>query len=241
MYPPLGGSPFALSTIPDAALLAVGHYDYDRYQPKSSDILSAPAESTWCTEPPDPSSLLSELLQCSREAQPSLLSEPGGRSPVTVDGSADLSPPGPKFKSHPPSPAGSSVRSRTSTPFRLEIILKLARIDGVKRCTVWDHILERRPSPPKSCKSPLLFSPHICSPAVKLISHISDRCFSFQEQNEGPRPSIDIRVWSQRPCRCSFTPNSWDASCTPSPPNASRRHTGPIQDRSGELMLHYSI
>ena len=84
--------------------------------------------------------------------------------------------------------------SEASTPFRLEIILTLARIDGIKRRKVWDHVLERRPSPPKSCKSPLLFSPHVCSPAVKLIGHISDRCFSFQEQNQGSRPSIDIFV-----------------------------------------------
>jgi len=116
MYPPPDGSLFALSTIPDMALLAVGHYDYNRYQPKSSDILSTPAESTWCAEPSDSTSLLSESLRCSHEAQPSLLSEPEGQSPMTVDGSTHLSPPGSKFKSRPPSPAGSSVRSRATLP-----------------------------------------------------------------------------------------------------------------------------
>ena len=60
----------ACSPIPDMALLVVGQYDYDWYQPESSDILSAPAESTWCTEPPDPSNLLSKSLQCSSEAWP---------------------------------------------------------------------------------------------------------------------------------------------------------------------------
>jgi len=68
------------------------------------------------------------------------------------------------------------------------------RFQWCKRRKVWDRILERRPSSPKSCKSPLLLSPHICFPAVKLIDHILDRCFSFQGQNGGSRPSRDIRV-----------------------------------------------
>lgn len=148
MYPSLDASPFALPTIPDMALLAVGQYDYDWYQPDSSDVLSAPAESTWCTEPSDPPSLLSESLQCSSEAQLSPLSESEGQSPMTVDGSADLSPPSPKLKSRPKSSGvirqKRSVDSLPSGTYPYTRPEAKKDVDGVKRRKVWDHILERR-------------------------------------------------------------------------------------------------
>ena len=148
MYPSLDGSPFALPTIPDMALLAVGQYDYDWYQPDSSDVLSAPAESTWCTEPSDPPSLLSDSLQCSSDAQLSPLSEPEGQSPMTVDGSADLSPPSPELKSRPKSSGvirqKRSVDSLPSGTYPYTRPEAKKDVDGVKRRKVWDHILERR-------------------------------------------------------------------------------------------------
>lgn len=144
MYPTLDGSPFVLPTIPDMALLAIGQYDW--FQPESSDMLSAPAESTWCTGLPDSSS--SELLQYPSAARLSPLSDPEAQSPMTVDESPDLSPPGPEFKSRPKS--SGVVRQKrntdTLTPGTYPYTRPEAKkdVDGVRRRKVWDHVLERR-------------------------------------------------------------------------------------------------
>jgi len=147
MYPTLDGSPFALPTIPDMALLAIGQYAW--YQPETSDMLSAPAESTWCAESLDPSNSLSESLQFSSVAQLSPLSEPEVQSPMTVDGSADLSPASSEeFKSRPKS--SGAIRQKRSLDFLPPGTYPYTRpeakkdVDGVKRRKVWDHMLERR-------------------------------------------------------------------------------------------------
>ena len=147
MYPTLDGSPFVLPTIPDIALLAIGQYDW--YQPEPSDMLSAPAESTWSTELVDSANSLSESLQFSSVAQFSPSSEPEGQSPMTVDETADLSPTSPEeFKSR--SKSSGVVRQKRSIDQLPSGTYPYTRpeakkdVDGVKRRKVWDHMLERR-------------------------------------------------------------------------------------------------
>jgi len=102
------------------------------------------------------------------------------RGSMTIYGSADLSPPSPKFKSCPKS--SGVIRQKRSTDTLPSGTYPCTRpeakkdVDGVKRRKIWDHILERQLSPPKSCKSPSFLSPRL-SPTVKLIGHFSDRCF----------------------------------------------------------------
>lgn len=139
----LDGSPFALPTIPDMALLAIGQYDW--YQPETPALLSAPAEQTWCTEPIGPDSSLP--FASGRHFSP--LSEPEAQSPVTTDGSAHGSPPGPEeFKSRPKS--SGVVRQKRSIDLLPPATYPYTRpeakkdVDGVKRRKVWDHMLERR-------------------------------------------------------------------------------------------------
>ena len=147
MFPTLDGSPFVLPTIPDMALLAIGQYDW--YQPDASDMLSAPAESTWCTESPDSSNSLSESLQYSSVVQLSPMSEPEAQSPMTVDGSPDPSPPSPEeFKSRPKSSGVTrqkrNIDSLPSGTYPYTRPEAKKDVDGVKRRKVWDHMLERR-------------------------------------------------------------------------------------------------
>ena len=148
MYPALDGSPLALPTIPDMALLALGQYDW--YQSEISDIASAPAESTWwCTGPTDASNSLSEALQFSSTAGLSPLSEPEAQSPMTVDGSADLSAPSPEESKTRPKSSG-VIRQKRNTDSLPSGTYPYTRpeakkdVDGVKRRKVWDHALERR-------------------------------------------------------------------------------------------------
>ena len=144
MCPTLDGSPFALPTIPDMALLAIGQYDW--CQSETSLILSAPVEQqTWCSDPHS----LSELLPFPAAGQFSPLSDPEAQSPVTTDGSAHGSPPGPEeFKSRPKS--SGVVRQKRSIDFLPPATYPYTRpeakkdVDGVKRRKVWDHMLERR-------------------------------------------------------------------------------------------------
>lgn len=147
MYPTLDGSPFALPTIPDMALLAIGQYDW--YPQDASDIVSAPSEPAWCSDPINTSNSLSEAFQFASATRLSPLSEPEAQSPMTVDESADLSTPSSdEFKSRPKSSGVirqkrniDSIKSGTYPYTRPEA---KKDVDGVKRRKVWDHILERR-------------------------------------------------------------------------------------------------
>lgn len=146
MYPTLDGSPFVLPTIPDMALLAIGQYDW--YQSETSDMLSAPAESTWCSETSDASNSLSQSLHYPSAAQLSPLSDPEAQSPMTVDESPDLSPPSPEPNSRPKS--SGVIRQKRNTEALAPGTYPYTRpeakkdVDGVRRRKVWDHILERR-------------------------------------------------------------------------------------------------
>jgi hypothetical protein len=147
MFPTLDGSPFALPTIPDMALLAIGQYDWS--QPDTSAMVSAPPEPTWCTDPLGHSNSLSETLHFSSAAHLSPLSDPEAQSPVTTDGSPDLSPQSSEeFKSRPKS--SGVVRQKRSVDLLPPGTYPYTRpeakkdVDGVKRRKVWDHMLERR-------------------------------------------------------------------------------------------------
>jgi len=132
MCPTLDGSPFALPTIPDMALLAIGQYDW------------YPAEPAGSTEPLASSLSLSEPIPFS-----SPLSELEAQSPVTTDGSAGLSPP--SSDQYKPRPKSSGVvRQKRSIDSLPPATYPYTRpeakkdVDGVKRRKVWDHMLERR-------------------------------------------------------------------------------------------------
>jgi hypothetical protein len=146
MYPPLDSSPLTLPTIPDMTLLALGQHD-DRYQPELSDIASAPTDAAWwCTES---SNSLSEALQFSTTARLSPLSEPEAQSPITVDGSADLSAPSPEEYKPRPKSSGvvrqkRNVDSLPSGTYPYTRPEAKKDVDGVKRRKVWDHMFERR-------------------------------------------------------------------------------------------------
>ena len=108
-------------------------------------MLSAPAEPTWCSDPLS----LSDSLPFSSVALLSPLSDPEVQSPVTTDGSADLSPPSPKeFKPRPKS--SGVVRQKRNAHLLPPATYPYTRpeakkdVDGVKRRKVWDHMLERR-------------------------------------------------------------------------------------------------
>jgi len=125
--------------IPDMALLAIGQYA--RYQHKTSDMLSAPAESTWCAESLDPSNSLSESLQFTSVAPLSPLSELRSMNlripPQRVQKRSNR----PKVQwGHPP-----EVVPRLSPgtyPYTRPEAKK--DVDGVKRRKVRDHMFERR-------------------------------------------------------------------------------------------------
>ena len=128
----LDGSPFALPTIPDMALLAIGQFDW------------YPAEPTGCTEPLGSSLSPSELMPFS-----SPLPELEAQSPLTADGSPELSPPSSdQFKSRPKS--SGVVRQKRNIDLLPPATYPYTRpeakkdVDGVKRRKVWDHMLERR-------------------------------------------------------------------------------------------------
>lgn len=148
MYQSFDTYPFALPTIPDMSLLALGQ-QYDWYQSDASDMFSAQAEQTWCTtESIESSSSLSDAFKPSSAlARLSPLSEPEVQSPMTVDGSADLPSPG-ESKSRPKSSGVIRHKRQTDTlpsgtyPYTRPEAKK--DVDGVRRRKVWDHVLERR-------------------------------------------------------------------------------------------------
>ena len=143
MYPPPEGFfPFALPTIPDIALLATGQY-HSNDQSESVNILMSPVWS------PDPTDSLSKPCFQTSTARLSPLSDPEVQSPITVDGSPDLSTPSPEDSKSPPKPTGVVRHKRTvhslpsgTYPYTRPEAKK--DVDGVKRRKVWDHVLERR-------------------------------------------------------------------------------------------------
>ena len=164
MYTSFDGHPFALPTIPDIALLALGQYDW--YQPEPSDIFSAQAEPTWCSQSIDPANSLSDAFQPPSASRLSPLSEPEVQSPMTIDGSADISAPSPGEPKSRPKSSGvirhkrnpDSLPSGTYPYTRPEA---KKDVDGVRRRKVWDHILERRLFTPEEL---YVFSPRFLLP-----------------------------------------------------------------------------